>query len=81
MAVRFVHAADLHLGSPLETRDVESEQLQRYLRDATYTAFERIVDLTIEEAVDFILVAGDLYDQKNRSVRANEFLGETNASV
>jgi DNA repair exonuclease SbcCD nuclease subunit len=76
MGVRFVHAADLHLGSPLETRGAESPELQRDLRDATYTAFERIVDVTIEEDVDFLLIAGDLYDRKNRSVRANEFLAE-----
>jgi DNA repair exonuclease SbcCD nuclease subunit len=74
MGVRFVHAADLHLGSPLETRGAESERLQQHLRDATYTAVERIIDLAIREAVDFVLLAGDLYDQKNRSVRANEFL-------
>jgi DNA repair exonuclease SbcCD nuclease subunit len=76
MGVRFVHAADLHLGSPLEAAGAESEELREQLRDATYTAFRRIIDLTIEEEVDFLLLAGDLYDQKNRSVRANEFLAE-----
>lgn len=76
MGVRFVHTADLHLGSPLQAAGVESSQLQEHLREATYTAFERVIDLTIEEDVDFLLVAGDLYDQKNRSVKANEFLRE-----
>lgn len=76
MEIRFIHAADTHLGSPLEAVGAESEQLQTQLRDATYTAFERIIDLALAEAVDFILLAGDLYDQKNRSVRANGFLAD-----
>jgi exonuclease SbcD len=76
MGVRFVHTADLHLGSPLQAAGVESSRLQEQLRKATYTAFERVIDLTVEEDVDFLLVAGDLYDQKNRSVKANEFLRE-----
>lgn len=74
MGVRFVHAADLHLGSPLEAVGAESTQLQEQLRDASYTAFERIIDLALDEAVDFLLIAGDIYDQKSRSVRAEEFL-------
>jgi exonuclease SbcD len=76
MGVRFVHTADLHLGSPLQAAGVDSSRLQEQLREATYTAFERVIDVTIEESVDFLLVAGDLYDQKNRSVKANEFLRE-----
>lgn len=76
MGVRFVHAADVHLGSPLEAVGARSDRLQGQLRDATYTAFERIVDLAIDEGVDFLVLAGDVYDQKNRSVRANEFLAD-----
>lgn len=76
MGVRFIHAADLHLGSPLEAVGAESETLQQQLRNATYRALERIVDLAVGEDIDFLLLAGDLYDQKNRSVRANEFLAE-----
>lgn len=76
MGVRFLHTADIHLGSPLQTVGAESERLQQQLADATYTAFERIIDTAISEAVDFVLVAGDLYDQESRSVRANEFVVE-----
>lgn len=74
MSVRFIHTADLHLGSPLRTVGAESERLRETLERATYTAFERIVDVAIEEAVDFVVVAGDIYDQDSRSVRANEFV-------
>lgn len=76
MGVRFVHAADLHLGSPLQAVGVESPRLQTKLREATYDAFERVVDLALAERVDFLVLAGDLYDQENRSVRANEFLAD-----
>lgn len=76
MSVTFIHTADLHLGSLLQTVGAESDRLRSRLQEATYTAFERIVDLALEEAVDFLLVAGDLYDQESRSVRANEFVAE-----
>jgi len=74
MGVRFIHTADLHLGSPLEAVGAQSTQLQDQLREASYTAFERIIDLALDESVDFLLIAGDIYDQKSRSVRAEEFL-------
>lgn len=76
MTVQFVHTADLHLGSPLRTGGVGNSRHRNTLREATYTAFERIIDIAIDESVDFVIVAGDLYDRKHRSVRANEFLVE-----
>jgi exonuclease SbcD len=76
MGVKFIHAADLHLGSPLQAVGAASPQLQTQLRDATYTALQRIVDLALGEDIDFLIVAGDLYDQKSRSVRANEFIAD-----
>lgn len=74
MSVRFLHTADLHLGSPLQTVCSDAPTLQDQLRNASYTAFERVIDLAIDETVDFVLIAGDLYDQESRSVKANEFL-------
>lgn len=76
MGVRFVHAADFHLGSPLKTAGTADRQLSESLRDAGYTAVERIFDIAIEEGVDFLVVAGDVYDEDSRSVRANEFVAE-----
>lgn len=73
MSVRFVHTADPHLGSPLRTAGLASGNLREQLEDATYDAFERIIDVAIDEDVDFVVVSGDLYDQESRSVRANEF--------
>ena len=59
---RFVHAADLHLDSPMRG-------LQRYegapvaeLRGATRRATEKLVQLCLDEQVAFLLIAGDLFD-------------------
>ena len=58
----FLHAADIHLDSPLLG-------LQRYqtapvheIRQATRRAFENLIELALAKEVDFVLVAGDLYD-------------------
>jgi hypothetical protein len=60
--MKFLHAADIHLDSPLHG-------LQRYegapvaeLRSATRRAFDNLIALAIDESVDFVLLAGDLYD-------------------
>ena len=60
---RFIHAADLHLDSPMEGLDSYEGAPVEALRGATRRAFENLVRLAIEEAVDFMLIAGDLYDQ------------------
>ena len=59
---KFLHAADVHLDSPLKG-------LERYLgapadeiRGATRRALDNLVDLAIQEEVAFLLLAGDLYD-------------------
>lgn len=59
---RFLHAADIHLDSPLHG-------LSRYeglpvdeIRSATRAAFDNLVQFAIDEAVDFVVVAGDLFD-------------------
>ena len=69
--VRFVHAADLHLDSPFrgirrEAPGYVSETLYR----ATFDAYENIIELCLRERVDALLVAGDVYDGADRSLRA-----------
>lgn len=59
---RFLHAADIHLDSPLRGLDrYEGAPVER-LRGATRRALENLIDLAIETPVDFVLIAGDLYD-------------------
>ncbi|MDQ3061122.1 MAG: DNA repair exonuclease [Pseudomonadota bacterium] len=62
--MRFIHAADLHIDSPLRGLSrYQGAPLDR-LRGATRRALERLVGLAIEQRVDFVLIAGDLYDGK-----------------
>src|SRR4029079_12807992 len=69
-SLRFIHAADLHLDSPFRGLANTAPRLRDALQAATLSAFERIVDHTIQSKADFLLLAGDLYDSKDRSLRA-----------
>jgi DNA repair exonuclease SbcCD nuclease subunit len=60
--MRFVHTADIHLDSPLTGLSAYPDAPAELLRTATRDAFENLVDLAIDEAVDFMVIAGDLYD-------------------
>jgi len=73
-SIRFIHAADLHLGSPLKSLGLAFPELQKQLREATFTALRHIVDAALRHEVDFVLLAGDLYDLESRSIRANRIL-------
>lgn len=67
---RFLHTGDLHLDSPfLGIRSVAPEWVVRALRDATVRAWEAIVELALTERVDFIVVAGDAFENANRTLR------------
>ena len=69
--LRFVHAADLHLDSPfVGIKATAPENVASALHEATFRAYENIVNLCIKEQVDALLVAGDVYDSADRSLRA-----------
>jgi exonuclease SbcD len=59
---RFLHAADLHLDSPLRGLEADPSAPAELIRGATRRALGRLVDLAIDEKVDFLLIAGDIYD-------------------
>src|SRR5262249_29053372 len=69
-SLRFIHAADLHLDSPFRGVGEVSSELREQLQDSTLGALHRIVDHTIDAKADFLLIAGDLYDSRDRSLRA-----------
>lgn len=62
MAFKFVHAADIHLDSPLRGLDRYEGAPAERLRSATRRAFENLVRLCLDEEAAFLLIAGDLYD-------------------
>lgn len=74
MAFRFVHAADVHLDSPLRTLALRDPDVARLIADATREALIRIVDLCLEEQVDALILAGDLYDGDQTSMKTALFL-------
>ena len=59
----FIHAADLHLGSPLSGLATRDAELARRLATAGRQAFEGLVTRAIERRVAFVVVAGDIYDR------------------
>ena len=74
--MRFIHTADLHIDSPLRGLSrYEGAPLER-LRGATRRALERLVDLAIDEQVDFLLIAGDLYDRDWQDFHTGLFVRE-----
>ena len=59
---KFLHTADVHLDSPLLNLDNYDDAPRDDFRSATRRALDNIVDLAINEEVQFVLIAGDLYD-------------------
>ncbi|WP_428395375.1 metallophosphoesterase family protein [Lichenicoccus sp.] len=58
----FLHAADIHLDSPLVGLRARGDVPEAVLRDCTRRAFSAMVDLAVAEQVGFVVIAGDLYD-------------------
>ena len=71
--VRYIHAADLHLDTPfqgLAREAAQSGHLSRIMQDATFTALERLFRFCEEKRPDFLVLAGDIYNQENYSAKA-----------
>ncbi len=66
--MRFIHTADLHLGTPFTGISKLSPEFGKILADATYQAFEEIVTLAIRERVSFLIISGDIYDSEERRI-------------
>jgi exonuclease SbcD len=60
--MKFIHAADIHLDSPLIGLSAYEDAPVEMLRMATRDAFSNLVTEAIEQQVDFMVIAGDLYD-------------------
>jgi DNA repair exonuclease SbcCD nuclease subunit len=60
--VRIVHAADIHLDSPLRGLDRIGLDHAQELRRGTRLALARLVAMTVEREADLLVIAGDLYD-------------------
>lgn len=63
----FLHTADLHLGAPLRGLRALSEQWAQRLLTAIAESYERVVDTALENKVDFVVIAGDVFDSSRVS--------------
>lgn len=86
--LRFIHTADLHLDTPFKGLTNWNADLASRLKDAAFKAFRQIIDLCIQEKVDFLLIGGDVFDSENKSlgaqlkfVNALKILAEANIPV
>ncbi len=59
---KFIHTADIHLDSPLKGLESYEDAPVDEIRGATRRAFDQLVDFALDQEIDFILIAGDLYD-------------------
>lgn len=60
--MKIVHAADLHIDSPLRGLDRYEGAPVDHLRGATRRALQNLVAMCIEERADVLLLAGDVFD-------------------
>jgi len=73
MAFRFLHAADIHLGSPLVGLRARDPEIAARFVGATRQAFVNLVARAIEEEVAFLLIAGDLFDGEWKDYATGQF--------
>lgn len=60
--VRFIHAADLHLGAPTRGLGALSDEWAARLQSAIPEAYDRVIEAAIAREVDFVVIAGDMFD-------------------
>ena len=82
---RFLHAADLHLGSPLKSLGTRvSTEIHEQTKVLANTVFRNLVEVAKSEQVDFVVLAGDIYDKADRDpgarIRVNLGLRELSAA-
>ena len=62
MNFQFIHAADLHLGSPFLGLASHDEEIAKQFSNASRGAFTDLVTQAIDLKVAFVVIAGDVYD-------------------
>jgi DNA repair exonuclease SbcCD nuclease subunit len=74
--MKFIHCADVHLDTPLQGLVKYSGAPVHEIRNATRRAFEKVLATAIEEEVDFLVIAGDLYDTGLKSFESALFFNK-----
>ncbi|MGG3471163.1 DNA repair exonuclease [Neobacillus pocheonensis] len=68
--ISFIHAADLHLDSPMVGLKHLPSAIFKRVKESTFVAMRKLVAAAIHRKVDFVILAGDLFDGEDRSLRA-----------
>jgi len=68
--ISFIHAADLHLDSPFQGLARTPAHIFKDIQASTFVALDHLVQAAIEKQVDFVLLAGDLFDNEKQSLKA-----------
>jgi exonuclease SbcD len=71
--MKIVHAADLHLDSPLRGLSRYEQAPAQQIRLATRRALENLVQLCLDEEARLLVIAGDLYDDDWRDYATGLF--------
>ena len=74
--MKFIHAADLHVDSPLRGLDGYDGAPVARLRGASRQALIALVELALEQNVAIVLLAGDIYDGNWADFRTGLFFRE-----
>jgi exonuclease SbcD len=74
--MKFLHAADIHLDSPLAGLCARDDLPEGVIRHCTRRAFAAMVDLARDEDVAFVVIAGDLYDGDWKDFSTGLFFAE-----
>ena len=74
--IRFIHCADIHLGSPFTGLQQKNSSIAFQAIEATKKAFLTLINTAIEYHVDFVLISGDIFDSSHQHIQEKIFLKE-----
>lgn len=64
--MKIIHCSDLHLDSEMNGLSKEKSRIRR---EESLRTFERMVDFAVQNNVEVIIIAGDLFDQNKYSLK------------
>ncbi len=79
--MKFIHCADVHLDTPLVGLAQYPGAPVSEIRNATRRAFEKVLDSAVAEKIDFLIIAGDLYDTGLKSFESALFFNKQMARL
>ena len=79
--MKFIHCADVHLDTPLQGLAQYPGAPVNEIRNATRRAFEKVIEAALAEKIDFLIIAGDLYDVGLKSFESALFFNKQMARL